>query len=90
MEIKETLELRGKNYGLYKNQASIAQGIKSAFRCGNWDALADDQKESLEMIANKIGRILNGNPNFHDSWHDIVGYAKLVADRLLLQAEGDK
>jgi hypothetical protein len=25
---------------------------------------------------------LNGDPEFHDSWHDIVGYAKLVADSL--------
>ena len=47
-----------------------------------WHLLAPDQKEALEMIAHKIGRILNGDPNYHDSWHDIVGYAKLVADRL--------
>lgn len=48
----------------------------------NWQSLAPDQKEALEMIAHKIGRILNGDPNYHDSWHDIVGYTKLVADRL--------
>lgn len=34
------------------------------------------------MIAHKIGRILNGDPNYADSWIDIAGYAKLVADRL--------
>ena len=27
-------------------------------------------------------RILNGDPDYHDSWHDIVGYAQLVADEL--------
>lgn len=37
------------------------------------------------MVAHKIGRILNGDPNYHDSWHDIIGYTKLVADEL---AEG--
>lgn len=42
----------------------------------------DDQVEALEMIAHKIGRIINGDPNYADSWHDIAGYAKLVADRL--------
>lgn len=47
-----------------------------------WVSLASDQKESLEMIAHKIGRILNGDPNYSDSWHDIAGYAKLVGDRL--------
>jgi hypothetical protein len=35
------------------------------------------------MIQHKIARILNGDPNYHDSWHDIGGYSKLVADRLI-------
>jgi hypothetical protein len=34
------------------------------------------------MIFHKLARIANGDPNYHDSWHDIAGYAKLVADRL--------
>ena len=33
-------------------------------------------------------RILNGDPNYHDSWHDIIGYTKLVADEL--QAPTDR
>jgi hypothetical protein len=41
-----------------------------------------DQAEALDMIFTKIGRILNGDPNHIDSWVDIAGYAKLVADRL--------
>ena len=47
-----------------------------------WLNLADDQREALEMIAHKIGRILNGDPDYDDSWVDIAGYAQLVADRL--------
>jgi hypothetical protein len=35
------------------------------------------------MICHKIARILNGDPNYADSWVDIAGYAQLVADRLL-------
>lgn len=34
------------------------------------------------MIFHKIARILNGDPNYADSWVDIAGYAKLVADEL--------
>jgi len=34
------------------------------------------------MICHKIGRIVNGDPNYYDSWADIAGYAKLVSDRL--------
>jgi hypothetical protein len=44
--------------------------------------LDDDQSEALEMIAHKIARILNGDPNYVDSWLDIAGYATLVAERL--------
>jgi len=42
-----------------------------------------DQDEALDMIAHKIGRIVNGDPDYEDSWRDIAGYATLVADRLL-------
>lgn len=47
-----------------------------------WEGLAPDQREALEMIAHKIGRILNGDPNYIDSWTDVAGYATLVAQRL--------
>ena len=39
-------------------------------------------KESLEMVAHKIGRILNGDPFYHDSWHDCIGYLRLIEKRL--------
>jgi hypothetical protein len=47
-----------------------------------WQRLACDQREAFEMNAHKVGRILNGDPNWPDSWHDIAGYAQLVANRL--------
>jgi hypothetical protein len=80
--IETTLAERGSRYGNFEGHALIAQNIKAAMREGNWDRLAADQRECLEMIAHKAARILNGDPDYHDSWHDIVGYAKLVADRL--------
>jgi hypothetical protein len=47
-----------------------------------WQRLSPDKKEALEMIQHKIVRILNSDPEFHDSWHDIIGCAKLAADRV--------
>jgi hypothetical protein len=83
-DINATLDERGSRYGSFTGHSEITQNLKSIMRVTpKWSQLADDQRESLEMIAHKIGRILNGDPNYHDSWHDIVGYAKLVADRLL-------
>ena len=81
--ITEILTERGNRYGKFTGHATITQNLKiTMHNTDNWDILADDQKEALEMIAHKIGRILNGDPNYDDSWVDIAGYAKLVADRL--------
>lgn len=85
MDIEETLAERGKRYGSFKSHAVIAQAIKEAMwntsECG-WTRLTYDKRQALEVIADKIARILNGDPEYHDNWHDIVGYAKLVADTL--------
>ena len=40
------------------------------------------QQEALDMIAHKLGRIINGNPYYVDSWVDIVGYAQLIVNEL--------
>lgn len=81
--IDATLAERGSRYGSFGEHARITQNLKRAMADSpNWEKLADDQRETLEMIAHKAGRILNGDPDYHDSWHDIIGYTKLVADRL--------
>ena len=81
--IEQTLTERGQRYGVYTNQALISQSLKAVMRAQpNYYLMAPDMQESLDLIANKIGRILNGDPYYHDSWHDVAGYAKLVADRL--------
>ena len=83
MTIEATLEERGSRYGAFTEHARITQNIKRAMADSpNWDTLKDDQRECLEMVAHKVGRILNGDPDYHDSWHDVNGYVKLVADLL--------
>lgn len=82
-KIDSTLDERGKRYGKFTGHAEITQRLKDAMRAApKWSQLKPDQMEALEMVQHKIGRILNGDHDYHDSWHDIVGYAKLVADRL--------
>jgi len=83
MGIKDTLKQRGEHYGEFKGHAEITQKLKEAMACGDsWDRLTPSQMEALEMIAHKIGRILNGDPNYVDSWHDIAGYATLIEEEL--------
>lgn len=82
-DVNTVLSERGKRYGPFKDHSLISQNIKNLMSLPKgWERLESDQKEALEMIAHKIGRILNGDPNYSDSWIDIAGYAKLVADRL--------
>ncbi len=81
--VDKTLAERSGRYGRFANHARITQNIKRAYRDSpNWEKLPDDMKESLEMNAHKVGRILNGDFNYADNWHDICGYTQLVEDRL--------
>lgn len=81
--VDATLAERGSRYGSFTGHAKITQNIKRAMQDSpNWEKLDDDQREALEMTAHKIGRILNGDPNYADSWHDIIGYTRLVEARL--------
>ena len=84
-EIDKTLNERGKRYGAFTGHANITQRLKSVIGCELRTRdrfLADDQQEALDMICHKIGRIINGDPDYADSWHDIAGYATLVENRL--------
>lgn len=83
MEINKTLESRAKEYGQFISHSSISQDLKEYLReTPNWENLESDQREAFEMIMHKVARIVNGNHNNIDSWHDIAGYAELVAKRL--------
>lgn len=82
-KIEETLAEREKTYGDYERVALISQVIKDILQEGaQHKYLKAYQLESLDMIANKMARIVNGDPKYADSWHDIEGYARLVSERL--------
>jgi hypothetical protein len=88
-DIDATLAERGDRYGAFPEHARITQNIKRAMADSpNWERMSSAQREALEMVAHKVGRILNGDPNYHDSWHDIIVYTKLVADALLAEGSG--
>lgn len=83
MQIKDVLDARGLQYGHFSENAVLIQALKMVMRTSrNWDSISDVQREALEMIAHKIGRILCGNPDHRDSWTDIAGYATLVQNSI--------
>jgi hypothetical protein len=84
-DVDNVLDERAKDYGKFIEGAEIMQMIKRLVR--NYiderdTQLAFDQREALDMIIHKMGRIINGNPDKVDHWVDIAGYATLVAERL--------
>jgi hypothetical protein len=81
--VDNTLDERGKRYGDFTDHARIAQALQNCMRgTQGWTRLSDVQKQALTVIADKIARVLNGDPNYADNWHDLAGYSKLVEDRL--------
>jgi hypothetical protein len=87
--VNEVLQERGNRYGDFKTHAKITMDFKELLEHHTTELnkqLDDYQIESLHMIFHKIGRIINGDPNYADSWIDIAGYAKLVSDELELKA----
>ena len=81
--VEELITERGTRYGKFKDGAEIMQSLKDTMRdVDGWNNLTASQKEALDMIQHKIGRILNGDPTYDDSWKDIAGYATLIVNEL--------
>lgn len=91
--IDDTLQERGTRYGDFSDHAVISQDILDAYqKAPKWVNLSADKKQALRMFADKVARILNGDPEYKDNWHDIAGYAKLAEDRCVesVSPEQDK
>jgi len=89
-DISKTLAERGARYGDFSVHAKICQDLQdvmhqtSGMHAGiirGWPALDAVKKQALTVIADKIARILSGDPEYKDNWHDLQGYAKLAEDR---------
>lgn len=83
VELTETLKARGGTHGNFSDNARIAQAIKEIMReSPNWYAFPDWLKEGLDLIALKQARILSGDWQHEDNYHDGAGYFKLLEDRV--------
>lgn len=90
MDVKQILQEHESRYGNFNDLSLIAQNLKYELRLSKkFKQLNADQREALEMIQHKIARILNGDPNYADSWLDIAGYAQLIANRLQQTQKAD-
>jgi hypothetical protein len=74
----ELLRQRARTHGSFPVHAQCTQNLKEVLRSQeNWGSLNAQQREALEMICHKMGRIMAGDATHADHWNDIAGYARL-------------
>ena len=79
--VDATLAERQSTYGNFEDVAFVTENIMSILakvRVNGLDDLPNTHRMALYMIASKMARIVNGDFNHLDSWHDIGGYSKLI------------
>ena len=83
MDTETLLQERSKTHGDFTEHARLTQALKAVWvSAPSYIQTTDIEREAVEMILHKIGRIGAGNPHYQDHWDDIAGYAKLVSQRL--------
>ena len=82
-ELDAVMVERGRAHGDFCDHAEYTQRLKEVLHSApNRLKLTFTQREGLEMIAHKVGRILAGDPTHVDHWFDIEGYARITRERL--------
>ena len=77
--IDDTLKARGSRYGKFRDNARISQALEEVLKSGaNYQETNQVHREALKFICQKMSRIVNGDPDYVDNWHDITGYATLA------------
>ena len=81
--IDKTLAQRGAVYGDYKGgsefRAEVMKLATNRYKAVNGKEMEEVDRVYIYDIINKLSR-LTTTPNHIDTWHDIVGYAKLVEE----------
>jgi hypothetical protein len=75
MDVGNTINARQHTHGDFKLNAGASQALKRMVKHHTCVDLTSVQQEALDNICQKMARIITGNPNHADNWHDIAGYA---------------
>ena len=79
MNTDQILSDREQTHGAFREVAGYSQAIKTLMRSSrNWGRLDVAQAQALEVVADKVARILCGDPSYLDHWQDGAGYFELV------------
>lgn len=75
--IKDILAERGKTHGKFEDVAQTYKAFSHVISINKKQALTPGQSLALDVICQKMARILCGDANYKDHWVDIAGYATL-------------
>ena len=80
MTVANILSERQETHGDYREVSRVAQMFRKMMRDTiGWEEMNDEQREALDAMASKFGRLGSGNPHFRDHWDDLAGYATLAS-----------
>lgn len=77
-DIEQTLNERQSQYGSFEDVATVTQDLLAILERTGLKSLPKPHKEALHMICSKMARIVNGDFDYIENWHDIAGYATLM------------
>ncbi len=82
--IEHTLQERKETHGEFKDVAYTSQLLKNVIKNTgkNYEELSHSKTEAIENILQKLSRLVNGDSNHIDSWHDICGYSQLIIEEI--------
>jgi hypothetical protein len=81
--IQELISKRAETHGSWPMTAHVAQAIKAAIHnTPNWETMSSSEREGLDMIAQKLARILTGDHMADEHWEDIIGYTEMIRREL--------
>ena len=91
MNLDDSLRDKQITNGPFDDMAQLAQAIKFALRRGrNWEALPPEAKETLELIATRIAKILCGDAVDPNHWNEIAVLGRIRSKALEPKPENAK
>ena len=89
--LQDTLKVRKNVHGNFCESAVTHDKLMDVvWNTPNWSHMDAAKRRSIHMICEKLSRILWGDYNFADHWHDIAGYATLIDQQLTIHTEDSK
>lgn len=86
--VEDTLKERGSRYGDFADNARVSEALMDILRAEpGYKNLRPVHRSALNVMTQKMARVVNGDPEYKDNWHDIGGYAKLTEDRCIVEKE---